>query len=235
MTKHNLLLLPGLLNDERLWHHQITGLSDIANATVGDISGANRIAALATAALAQMPAGPFALAGLSMGGYVALEIMRQAPERILALALLDTSANPDTADASANRQKLMQLAQTDFTGVVESLLPKLVHPSHLADAAQMTVITAMAQDMGKEAFIRQQQAIIGREDSRPSLSRIQCPTLILCGKDDVITPVKVHQEMRSAIPHAALRIIDNCGHLSPLGKPLEVTAALRGWLLDLNA
>jgi pimeloyl-ACP methyl ester carboxylesterase len=235
MNKYNLLLLPGLLNDERLWHHQITGLRDIANATVADISGADNIAELAQAALTQVPPGPFALAGLSMGGYVALEIMRQAPERVLALALLDTSANPDSAEATANRHKLMQLAQTDFTAVVESLLPKLVHPSHLADACQIRVITAMARDMGKDAFIRQQQAIIGREDSRLSLSRITCPTLVLCGKDDVITPLEIHREMRNAIPHAELRVIDHCGHLSTLGKPLEVTAALRGWLLNVKS
>src|SRR5690606_9697064 len=96
-NKHHLLLLPGLLNDERLWQPQISGLRDIAQVTVGDISGADNIEALAQAALSQMHSEYFAMAGLSMGGYVALEIMRQAPHRVLALALLDTSARPDTA------------------------------------------------------------------------------------------------------------------------------------------
>lgn len=233
MKNLSLVLLPGLLNDARLWRHQVSGLSNAAHAFVADLTVADSIASLASAALAQAPAERFALAGLSMGGYVALEVMRQAPERVLALALLDTTARPDTPQAAEGRRKLMQLAETDFPAVIDTLLPRLVHPSRLNDASIVDVITAMALSVGKEAFIRQQTAMIGRIDSRPYLHRIQCPTLVLCGRDDMITPVEVHQEMVAGIPDSNLVVIEECGHLSTIGQPRKVTAALEKWLLNV--
>ncbi len=233
MKNIDIFLLPGLLNDARLWQHQISGLAGVARATVADLTSADSIAALAASALSQAPAARFVLAGLSMGGYVALEMMRQAPDRVLALALLDTSARPDTPEATVNRKNLMQLAETDFSGVIDTLMPKLVHPAQLADASIVTTIRAMAESVGKEAFLRQQRAIMTRIDSRPFLSKITCPTLVLCGRDDVITPVEVHQELVDAIPGASLAQIEACGHLSTLGKPQQVTAALKNWLENL--
>jgi pimeloyl-ACP methyl ester carboxylesterase len=176
----------------------------------------------------------FALAGLSMGGYVALEIMRQAPERVLALALLDTTARPDTPQATEGRRNLMQLAETNFPAVIDTLLPRLVHPSRLNDALIVEVITAMANSVGKEAFIRQQRAMIGRIDSRPFLHQIKCPTLVLYGREDVITPIEVHEEMVAGISSSSLAIIEECGHLSMLGQPQRVTEALEKWLLDVK-
>ncbi|MET0355217.1 MAG: alpha/beta hydrolase [Cellvibrio sp.] len=234
MKKQNIVLLPGLLNDYRLFEHQIAGLADVAIATVADLSSANSMAALAEATLKQAPAGKFALAGLSMGGYLAFEIMRQAPERVSALALLDTSARPDTPESTANRHGLMKLAETDFDAVIEKLIPKLIHPSQLNDSRQTNAIKAMAKTLGKETFIRQQQAIIGRIDSRPFLNKISCPTLVLCGKDDVITPVEVHEEIHKAIAKSTLVTIETCGHLSTLGQPEQVTAALRDWLESVD-
>lgn len=230
----HLLLLPGLLNDDRLWQHQISALSDMAHTLVADLTKAESITSLATAALTQIPTERFALAGLSMGGYVALEIMRQAPERVLALALLDTSARPDTAEATEGRKKLMQLAGTDFQAVIDSLLPKLVHPSRLNDASIVEVITAMANSVGKEAFIRQQTAIMNRIDSRSCLDKIKCPTLVLCGRQDVITPVEVHEEMIAGISGSRLTIVENCGHLSTLGQPQQVTDTIKQWLLNVK-
>jgi pimeloyl-ACP methyl ester carboxylesterase len=170
----SLLLLPGLLCDARLWHHQVAGLADVASVSVADLSGADSVPELAAMVLSQAPPGRFALAGLSMGGYVALEIMRQAPERIQALALLDTSARPDTPEATESRRKLMQLAETNFPAVTDTLLPKLIHPAHRNDAAIVDVIVAMANSLGKEAFLRQQRAMMGRIDSRDFLP--PCPT-----------------------------------------------------------
>ena len=129
--KINLVLLPGLLNDARLYQFQVEDLSDMAQSTVGDLTGADTIAALATYVLAHAPQ-QFALAGLSMGGYVALEIMRQAPERVVALALLDTSARPDTPEATANRLKLMEQAETNFQVVLDTLMPTYNHQGELA-------------------------------------------------------------------------------------------------------
>ncbi len=230
----HVLLLPGLLNDVRLWQYQISALSEVAHATVADLTAADSIPALASAALTQAPAERFVLAGLSMGGYVALEIMRQAPERVVGLALLDTSARPDSPEATENRKKLIQLAGRDFPAVLDTLLPKLVHPSHLTDTSIVTTIRAMAESVGKDAFSRQQRAIIGRIDSRPFLPQIKCPTLVLCGREDVITPIEVHQELVTAIPNSSLTIIEECGHLSTLDKPRHVAEALKQWLLNVD-
>jgi pimeloyl-ACP methyl ester carboxylesterase len=230
MEKPHLLLLPGLLNDARLWQGQISGLSDIVHSTVGDLTGTDSMAALAVSVLANAPAERFALAGLSMGGYVALEIIRQAPERVIALALLDTSARPDTPQSTEGRRALMKQAETDFANVVSTLLPRLMLPEHARDEALAEAFTAMASSVGQEAFLRQQTAIMGRIDSRPFLRRITCPTLVLCGRDDAVTPVEVHEELAAGIPGSRLKIVETCGHLSALEQPEQVTEALRDWL-----
>jgi pimeloyl-ACP methyl ester carboxylesterase len=231
--KLNLILLPGLLNDARLWQPQITALADYANIIVGDLTRRDSIAALADDVLAQAPAGKFALAGLSMGGYVALEIMRKAPERVLALALLDTSARADTNEARDARERLIKLSDKNWPAVTETLLPKVLHPAHLDNRAIVATIKAMSNDLGREVFVRQQHAIMGRIDSRPFLHRITCPTLVLCGREDRITPLETHEELVVAIRGAAVEIVDDCGHLSTLEQPLQVIAALESWLEQL--
>ncbi len=228
----NLLFLPGLVCDARLWHHQVSGLADVTHSRVADLAGGESIQALASSALAQAPAGPLAIAGLSMGGYVALEIMRQAPGRVRALALLDTSARPDPPEGVEARRSLIEKAESHYDAVVDELIPKLVHPDHLADAGQVGLIKAMAHAMGKEVFRRQQRAMMERMDSRPGLKDIQCSTLVLCGRQDAITSVEVHEEMAAGIQGANLVILEDCGHLSPLGQPRAVTDALRAWLMS---
>ncbi len=230
MSKPNLLLVPGLLCDRRLWQAQVEGLRHSAECTVADVSSEDSIAALAAAAIAKMPPGPFAVAGLSMGGYVALEVARQAAARVKGLALLDTTARPDSEQATADRRRMMKLAETDFERVVNALLPRLLAPAHMRDAKLVAVVKAMAKDTGVEAYRRQQEAIIGRVDSRPHLGKIACPTLVLCGKEDALTPVALHEEMANAIPGARLVVAPQCGHLSPLEQPQVVTMNLVHWL-----
>jgi len=225
----SLLLLPGLLEDARLWRHQAGNLAGTMP-VVADLTGADSMALLAAGALAQAPAERFVLAGLSMGGYVALEMMRQAPQRIEALALLDTTARPDTTEATAARHQLMTLAQSDFPAVSRRLMPRLVHPQRLSDEALTTVISSMADDVGKDAFLRQERAIIDRIDSRPYLGRIDCPVLVLCGREDALMPLEVHEEMAAGIPNARLTVIEHCGHLSTLERPEEVTGAMKAWI-----
>ena len=233
MSSFPVYALPGLLNDAHLWQHQAAGLKGRPLVTA-DLTGHDCIAALASSALASAPADRFALLGLSMGGYVALEIMRQAPERVVALALLDTNARPDSAAATENRKNLLALARTDFAAVVQSLTPRLVHPRHLGEAAIVGVIEAMAQSVGANAFERQQKAIMSRIDSRPFLSAIACPTLVLCGREDTLTPVELHEEMASAIVYSRLVVIEQCGHMSPLEQAQQVTEALLTWLSALR-
>lgn len=234
MHKHNLVLLPGLLNDARLWQPQVDAFAEIANSTVADLTGANSIMALAERVLAQAPAGKFALAGLSMGGYVALEIIRQAPERVMALALLDTNARADSPEATEGRKKLMQQAESDFESVLDTLLSKQLHPAHVKNTELVAVIKAMGVELGTQVFFDQQKAIMGRIDSRATLQNIHCPTLILCGRDDLITPVAIHEEMHAAIKGSTLVVIDECGHLSTLEQPVAVTTAMREWLMSLK-
>lgn len=226
----HLVLLPGLVNDSRLWQHQTAGLADIAHVSVGDLTKGHTIAEMASDVLASAPVEQFALAGLSMGGYVALEIMRQAPERVLALALLDTSARPDTGIALEKRGEAIEQAEKNYQAVIKELMPKQLHPTHMDDAELVSMITDMAMSLGNKTFIRQQRAIAERIDSIPSLSFIKCPTLVLCGRDDAITPIGLHQEMVTEIEGAGLVIVDDCGHLSALEQPTRINEALTQWL-----
>lgn len=226
-----LILLPGMPLDGALWEHQTRHLADVSEPTVGDLTGQEAMAALAAAVLAQAPPR-FALAGLSMGGYVAFEILRQAPERVAKLALLDTSARPDTPEQTATRQDAVRLVgQGRLRQVVAAGLPRLVHPDRVGDAALVESVQAQAQRVGPDGYARQQTAIMNRPDSRPGLGAIACPTLVLCGRQDAITPPEVHEEIAGGIPGARLVLVEDCGHLSAMERPQAVTALLREWLL----
>jgi pimeloyl-ACP methyl ester carboxylesterase len=199
-----LVLVPGLLCDERLWRHQAGGLADLAGRIlVPDVTGEDAVAGLARGILEAAPER-FALAGLSMGGYVSLEVMRQA---------------------------LVGLARAGrFDEVWQTLLPKVVHPDRVGEPGLRSAVREMAHAVGPEGFERQERAIIGRPDSRPDLPNISCPTLVLCGRDDALTPPHLHEELAEGIPGAQLHQIDHCGHLSTLERPEAVTRAMRAWL-----
>ena len=225
-----LVLLPGLLCDEALWRHQSETLADLADIVVADLTGEDQAGAAAQQVIANAPE-EFALAGLSMGGYVALEIMRQAPDRVVRLALLDTSARPDTLEKIKFRQELIDLARTgQFKGVTPRLLPKLVHPDRLDDPALVESVLAMAERVGREAFLRQQRLLMNRPDSRHDLALIHCPTVVICGRQDGLTPLADSIEMADKIPGGTLVVIEDCGHLSTMERPHAVSAVLRYWL-----
>ena len=227
-----LLLLPGLLSDGALWRAQVDDVADIAASVVPDLSGDDTIAGMALRALAAAPPR-FAVAGLSMGGYVALEILRRAPERVTRLALLDTSARTDTPEQAERRREAIRLADGgDFGSVADRMLPTLVHPDRLSDEGLVSAIRAMAARLGKDGFLRKQRAIMGRIDSRPHLPRIACPTLVLCGREDASTPLALSEEMAALVPGARIEVVERCGHMSPMERPAEVSAALRRWLME---
>jgi pimeloyl-ACP methyl ester carboxylesterase len=230
MTDATLLLLPGLLCDARLWRDQAGALLPLARPVVADLTQDDRVEAMAARALAAVE-GRFALAGLSMGGYVALEILRQAPERVARLALLDTSARPDTAEQTRRRRALIALSRSgQFRGVTPRLLPQLIHPSRL-DAPLADEVMAMAERVGQVAFLRQQEAIMHRPDSRPHLPRIAVPTLVGVGAEDALTPPHLAEEMAALIPGARLRRFADAGHLPTMETPEAATAALAAWLI----
>lgn len=226
-----LVLLPGMPLDAALWDHQTRHLADVAAISVGDLTGRDSMAALAGAVLAAAPPR-FALGGLSMGGYVAFEILRQAPERVAKLALFDTSARPDTPEQTANRKDGIALVrQGKLRQVVAASLPRLVHPDRVRETAIVESVQAQAQRIGPDNYALQQTAIMNRPDSRPGLAAIRCPTLVLCGRQDVITPPEVHAEIAAGVPGARLVVVEDCGHLSAMERPQAVTALLREWLL----
>ncbi|HXE40046.1 MAG TPA: alpha/beta fold hydrolase [Azonexus sp.] len=232
--KPNILLLPGLLNDASLFTDQIAALATHAVVEVGDLTTAGSIPEMAASVLKAASAERFVLLGLSLGGYVAFEIMRQAPGWVAGLVLMDTTARPDTAEATAKREALIQLAATDLDAVTEQLLPRLSHPERMNLPTVGGVIQSMATSLGKEVFVRQQRAIMGRPDSRPTLATITCPTLVICGRDDLITPPELATEIADGIRHAKLDIIEHCGHLATLDQPAEVSRLLVDWIAGIT-
>jgi pimeloyl-ACP methyl ester carboxylesterase len=225
-----LALLPGVLCDAALWRPQLEALADVADMHVPDFSTQDSMAAMAAAALRAMPER-FAMAGLSMGGAVAMEVMRRAPGRVTRLALLDTHARVDGPAQVERRRSLLALAeQGNFEGVTQRLLPMLVHESRLNDRELVEVVFAMAERVGRQAFVNQQRALLARPDSRRDLVGYRCPTLVLCGRQDAMTPFELHAEMAAAIASSRLVVIEECGHLSSLERPEAVNDALRAWL-----
>ena len=229
--RERLLLLPGLLCDPILWTHQSEHLADLADITIADLTSQESVADMAADAIAAMPDGPFALAGLSMGGYVAQEAMRQAGDRVTRLALLDTSSRPDSEEQTRRRKGLISLAKTGkFKGVTPKLLPLLIHPDRMEDDALTGAIMEMSGNVGRDAFLRQQIAILNRPDSRPDLPKITCPTLILCGRRDDLTTLEMHEEMAAGVTGLKLVVVEDSGHMSTMEQPHAVTAVMRYWL-----
>ena len=228
--KTNLVLVPGLLCTRALWEPQIAALSDIADMTVADHMRHDTMEGIAGSILAAAPER-FALAGLSMGGYISYEILRQAPQRVTRLALLDTGCRADAPERKQQRLRRNELARREGAGAVQDeLMSVLIHEDRLSDKAFTAAIRQMAIDTGTDALIRQHAALMARHDSRPMLASIACPTLVLVGREDALTPVEMAQEIASGIPGARLEIIPDCGHLSTMERPEAVNRALSAWL-----
>jgi pimeloyl-ACP methyl ester carboxylesterase len=225
-----LVLVPGLLCSARLYAPQIAALWPFGQVAVADHRRDDDIAAVAARILSAAPPR-FALTGLSMGGYIAFAMLRQAPERIAKLALLDTSARPETPEQTAPRHALITMAESGrLDEVVDALAPRFVHQNRRNDTALMRVVRDMAADTGPEAFVRQERVIMSRPDSRPLLASIQCPTLVLVGDGDELTPPELAKEIAGGIAGARLVVVPDCGHLSTIERPDAVNAALAEWL-----
>ncbi|WLR59106.1 alpha/beta fold hydrolase [Guptibacillus hwajinpoensis] len=229
----NLVLLPGTLCDERLFAHQKEHLTDVtASITIPDLTHQETITDLAESVLQEAPE-QFALAGLSLGGIVAMEIIRIAPERITKLALLDSNPYAPTVDQLDSWKKLIQRVEGgEFQEIVQSLLPKLIHPTALTDRNLTNTIIQMAENIGPQAYIRQLKAVGTRTDARERLKSVSCPTLLLVGKEDGVCPPNFHQDMHHLLPNSSFITIKNCGYLSSLEAPEEVTSAMREWLIQ---
>ncbi len=225
-----IVLVPGLLCTQRLYVGQIPALERFGPVTVADHTRDDNMSGIAQRILSLAPPR-FALAGLSMGGYVAFEVLRQAPERVVKLALLDTTARPDVPEQTEQRRRQIEMARTGrFDGIAELLFPRFVAAARHTDRALEDIVRTMARDTGAEAFVRQQTAIMHRADSRPMLAAIGCPTLVLVGEQDALTPPDRAAEMAAAIPDVRRVVVPDCGHLSALEQPETVTRALVSFL-----
>jgi pimeloyl-ACP methyl ester carboxylesterase len=225
-----ILLIPGLNCSARLYADQIPVLWRFGPVTVADHTRDDSMDAIVARILAAAPPR-FALAGLSMGGYLALTIMRQAPQRVQKLALLDTSARPESPEQTARRKPQIALAQDGrFAEVPPLQFPFFVHRNRQGDDALRTRVRLMAEETGAEAFLRQQHALITRADARPVLATIKCPTLVLVGDGDELTPPALSRELADGIAGSRLVIVADCGHLSTMERPEAVNRALVEWM-----
>ncbi|MHC4050205.1 alpha/beta fold hydrolase [Bradyrhizobium sp. 25ACV] len=225
-----ILLVPGLASSARIYAPVIPALWRFGPVMVANHIRDDSMAAIAACVLSEAPPR-FALAGHSMGGYIAFEIMRQAPERVVKLALINTQARPDTPEATARRRGLMERAgRGELRAVREESFPELVHPSRRNDADILKLVHAQDEDVGVEGYLRQQTAIIARVDSRPTLAAIKCPTLVLTGDADNTIPNALSKEMAEGIAGAKLKVLDRCGHLPQAEQPGATMRALTEWL-----
>jgi pimeloyl-ACP methyl ester carboxylesterase len=225
-----LVLVPGLTCTAQLYAPQIVALWRYGPVTVADHRRDADIKAIAARILKDAPPR-FALLGLSFGGYIAFEMMRQAPTRIVKFALLDTAARPDTPEQSAGRKVQIEMAQTGRYGEIADLaIPRYLHRNRQNDPAMTGIVRQMIDETGPEAFVRQLQAIMSRPDSRPLLAGIACPTLVLVGDGDLATPPELNKEIADGIPGARYVVVPDCGHLSTVERPEAVNAALAQWL-----
>lgn len=227
--KETLILLPGLLCDERLWHHQVAAFQDDYDIIIPDFSDFDSIEAMAKSVVDNV-SGSFYLAGLSMGGYVALEILSQWPERIKKLVLLNTSARQD--DIKMHRRRRALIAQVKgigtFRGITNKLLKLLIAPQHLEDDQLVTLIKKMTQDIGKEIYLKHQHAILYRTEKLTVLEHTKVPILCIGGADDQIISVDETLEMAKKVNSDAV-VLQDCGHLSALEKPDKINQSFKGF------
>jgi len=224
------ILVAGLNCSARLYAEQVPALWQCGPVTIADHRRDDSMAAMARRILANAPPR-FALAGLSMGGYIAFEVMRQAADRVAKLALLDTGARAEVPERTEARRPLIALARRGrLAEITDDQFPLLVHRKRHGDQALKAIVRAMNEETGADAYIRQQEAIMSRPDSRPTLGMIDCPTLVLVGDDDQLTPPELAREMANGIRGAQLVIVPESGHLSTLEQPQAVTKALVEWM-----
>lgn len=225
-----LVLLAGMMCDARLFAPQIAAFSNTRTVQVAPITGEDNVADLAAQVLAHAPPR-FALAGLSMGGIVAMEVLRQAPERVDRIAFLDTNPLAEDADIAAGREPQIQRAKT---GALRTIMRDEMKPRYLADGPQRDTVLDLCMDMalalGPQVFERQSRALQTRPDQCDTLRRITVPTLALCGRKDTLCPVHRHELIQSLVPGAILEIIEGAGHLPTLEQPQATNAALTRWL-----
>jgi len=233
-----LLLLPGLMNDARVWNPVLQAMPGERTVVVGRTHLADNMAELAATALARMPTGRFAVAGFSLGGYVTLELCRQAPDRIAGVALIDTSARADTAEARHNRQQMIDAVSSGsstFGEVLAHFPARLFTAEHAKDPQMTGLLLDMARSVGEDGFVRQQTAAMNREDRRDVLAQLSCPALVACGREDQTTPPERSEEMAQLLKgDVELVMVAGAGHMTTLEQPAAIVTAVERWLAKVD-
>jgi pimeloyl-ACP methyl ester carboxylesterase len=238
-VKKPLLLVPGLLCDGAVWASQAAALADVADVRVTVNGECDSLGGLAESIIAHAPPR-FALAGHSMGGRIALEVARRAPERLLGLAILDTGYEPLAPGEAgeretAGRHSLLAIARRDgMRAMARTWVLGMVHPARLGNHKLVDGIVDMFERRTPDLFALQIQALLGRPDAAAVLSNLRCPTLVLCGREDTWAPPSRHTAMAEMIRRSTLAIVPDCGHMSTLERPQQVNEAMRSWLEPLQ-
>ena len=229
-TDRNLVMVPGLICDQEVWAYPRAHLSEVANITYAPADETDTMQGLAEAVLDLAPK-TFAIAGFSMGGYVALEVLRQAPHRVERIALLDTSARTDTPEKAAGREAAIADCEGDrFGDLLDRFVPQLLHPDRHEDPI-FGRVRAMGERIGPDLFADRHRAMQTRSDARELLQGTDIPVRAIVGRSDALTSVDEHQEIADLAPRGRLSLIEDCGHMPPLERPQAATALLRDWLL----
>jgi pimeloyl-ACP methyl ester carboxylesterase len=224
------VMVPGLVCDAQVWHHQARHLRDLADIRIPAVDTGETMEDMARRVLRWAPPR-FALAGFSMGGYVALEMLRQAPDRVVRLALLDTSARADTPEKSAGRRAAIEaIGQGRYRDVIEGMMPVLLHPDR-QDGPLADLVRTMTDRIGPEVFARRHRAMLTRADSRDLLGRADLPVRVICGREDAMSSLAEHEEMAQLAARGRWSVIEDCGHMSIIEQPHAVSVLLRDWLL----
>ncbi len=232
LSRPQVLALPGLLCDAFVWKYQAAALEPIADVTIADVSRHDDLTEMAHAALETVD-GPVDVVGHSMGGRVAFELWRVAPERVRSLVVLDTGAHPAGPGESASRQLLLDVSATHgMSALADAWLPPMVHPERRTDAEFMEPLRAMVMRATAAQHARQIKALLSRPDATPLLGTITVPTLVIVGRQDEWSPVDQHEAIAGAIPGARLAVIENSGHMVTLEQPAVVAAMLVDWMRD---
>ena len=220
-------MIPGLVANHRMWLETADYLSDIANCHIAGLAPLDSLSEMAHLILREAP-DRFALAGWSMGGYLAFEILRQAEHRVTHLALMSTNALPEARDVALRRRMMKRDAETKgYLTMIENITPRFLHPESVRDGRAARVMRQQAREVGFHAFLQHQQAMINRADNRDIARNISCPTVVMVGDQDIVTPVSGHEELTELIPDAGLSVVPGCGHMITLENPLATAQTLR--------
>lgn len=230
MSRQTLVLIPGMLNNATVWSAVAPALTDVADVHIPLFPDEDSIGAMADRVLAALPDGPFAVAGFSMGGWVAQAVLQRAPDRVSRLAFISSGACPADQKEYETFARTGNNVPSNFESLVARMFPAATHPSRHGDAALEAIATQMWREVGPVTYVRQRQAVIDRPDLRPLLRDLDHPVLIACGREDVVCPPAFSEEIASLIPTAHVAFVKQCGHLLPFERPDELASLMRQWL-----